>query len=283
MVGLVLLDVLIIAAAVWLSRPRVEEATARSVELGASSPADASEGSDVSAPLFLAGGPDGRLVRATRGACEPRATEQARVWVGPAEDLAPVEVPGLVEVLGVVWSGGTLSLTGADADCELRGWTSQDRGASWAQGRVDRSVWRLDLDRTASVVHGPGGGPPEEIACVPSGVQGAGARAVVVCRDSVASVGSSPQDAQQVFSAPLVGAALADGPSAMLVLTTTDGCATLGRARTDGSIQRLACIARDAAALGVARSGDRLFVQAGRDLYASSDGRDFELVPAAGA
>lgn len=274
-----LLDVAIVVAAVWLARPRTPEVSAETVEQGAAiAPAPAEGAGPIRAPLFLTGGPGDRLARATRGSCDADDPERARVWTGAARDLRGVRVPGLVEVLGLAWTGGTVRITGAGAQCDVRGWTSNDGGETWREGRADPSVWRLDLDRTASVVHGPGGGPAEQIGCVPTGIQGTGRTAVAVCRDSVVRVGSDARDPQQVFSAQGAGAATPDGASSVLALTTLDGCATLVRTRTDGTTQRLACVARDAAALGVVRSGERLYVQAGRELYVSDDGRDFAPV-----
>ncbi len=277
MVTLVVLDVVIVVAAVWLSRPTTVEVSARAVEQSANGAAPAESASPIQAPLLLTGGPGDRLARATRGSCDADDPERARVWTGPADDLRVVRVPGLVEALGLAWTGGEVRITGADADCELRGWTSGDGGATWQEGRADRTVWRLDLDRTASVVHGPRRGAPEQIGCVPTQVQGTARSAVAVCRDSVVLLGGAPQDPQQVFSTQAVGAATTDG-DAVLALATLDGCATLVRARTDGTSQRLGCVARDAAALGLVRSGGRLYAQAGRELHVSDDGRDFALV-----
>ncbi|MDX6360664.1 MAG: hypothetical protein QOH37_3718, partial [Nocardioidaceae bacterium] len=136
-------------------------------------------------PLSLATSPSGGLMRATRGTCDRREPVRARVWVAPTY-LAPlraVTVPGLQEALGTAMTDGLLTVVGADAACKVHGYTSGDGGRTWRTAAAPTTLWRLDTDSSASLVHGPVPGGVLNIDCVPIAVStvAGGDRALITC------------------------------------------------------------------------------------------------------
>ncbi len=111
-------------------------------------------------PVLLGVNAAGDVLRATRGACEARFDNPARIWTGNVGDgvaLTPVDPPAIHEVLGLmVYADGTLRVSGLDEDCEPVTFDSTDSGSSWAPSDVSK-VWRLFPDVQATPVTGPAG------------------------------------------------------------------------------------------------------------------------------
>lgn len=242
-------------------------------------------GPTIVGPLSLATAPSGALLRATRGSCDERAPTQARVWAAPAfkVPLARVTVPGLVEVLGVTASDDKLTVVGADGTCKVHGYVSTDNGKTWSRTGLPPNVWWLDLDTTATKVHGPVDGGVVNIDCRPVSVStvARGQHALVSCADF------NVVDQPRASDVPSITYGV-DGPVAAtmsngkpLVLATSDRClASLRRVTSQAGTRQLACLGNDGAPLGLAVSGKRVFTQVGQRLQYSADGgRSFDDYP----
>ena len=242
-------------------------------------------GPTIVGPLSLATAPSGVLLRATRGSCDERAPSSARVWVAPAykAPLARVTVPGLVEVLGVTAADDRLTVVGADRSCKTHGYVSTDNGKEWSRTAVPRMVWWLDLDTTATKVHGPVDGGVVNIDCRPVGVStiARGQRALVSCAEF------NVVDQPRADDLPSITYGV-DGPVAAtvsngkpLVLATSDRClASLRRVTSQAGTKQVACLGNDGAPLGLAVSGKRVFTQVGQRLaYSTDGGRSFDDYP----
>ena len=240
-------------------------------------------------PLSLAVAPSGALLRATRGSCDERAPVTAKLWVARAfkAPLDRVTVPGLVEVLGVTASDGRLTVVGADQSCKTHGYLSRDEGRTWSRTDVPRDVWWLDVDTTATRLHGPVSGGVVNIDCRPVGVStiARGERALVSCADF------NVVDQPRARDLPAVTYGV-DGPVAAtiakgkpIVLATSDRClASLRRVTSQAGTRQIACLGNKGAPLGLAVSGSRVFAQVGQRLAVSDDGgRSFDDYPGAGA
>ena len=108
--------------------------------------------------VLLDSASDGTVVRASRGDCE---SDDERPTVQVSSDsgatFAGAGIGGLADVLRVSASGaGNLLVVGADADCSLIAYTSDDGGASWHGSRRSGAFWHLSLG-SADAVHAPGG------------------------------------------------------------------------------------------------------------------------------
>lgn len=245
----------------------------------------ARDGPTIVGPLSMAVAPSGALLRATRGSCDERAPVPAKVWVAEAfkAPLTRVTVPGLVEVLGVTASDDKLTVVGADGSCKTHGYVSTDSGKRWSRTGVPRNVWWLDLDTTATKLHGPVDGGVVNIDCRPVGVSTIvrGQRALVSCADF--NVVDQPRAADLPavtygVEGP-VAAALAKGKP--LVLATSDRClASLRRVTSQAATRQVACLGNVGAPLGLAVSGERVFAQVGQRLsYSDDGGRSFDDYP----
>ncbi len=249
----------------------------------------ASSGPSIVGPLSLAVAPSGALVRATRGSCDDRAPVTARVWVAKAfkAPLDRVRVPGLVEVLGVTISNGRLTVVGADEACKTHGYVSTDKGKSWSRTGIPPDMWWLDVDTTATRLHGPVSGGVLNIDCRPVGVTAIdrGRRALVSCADF--NVVDQPRSSK----IPPITYGV-DGPVAAsvsrgkpLVLATSDRClASLRRVTSQAGTKQVACLGNEGAPLGLTVTGSRVFAQVGQRLAVSTDGgRSFDDYPRTGA
>ncbi len=244
-------------------------------------------GERIVGPLSLAVAPSGALLRATRGSCDARAPVPAKVWVARAfrAPLDRVTVPGLVEVLGVTASDDRLTVVGADRACKTHGYVSTNAGESWSRTGVPRNVWWLDLDTTATRLHGPVSGGVLNIDCRPVGVStiARGQRALVSCADFNVVDQPKATDVPAItygVDGP-VAAAMAKGKP--VVLATSDRClASLRRITSQAGTRQIACLGNEGAPLGLAVSGNRVFAQVGQRLAVSVDaGRSFDDYPGA--
>jgi hypothetical protein len=246
-------------------------------------------GASIEGPLSLAVSPSGALVRATRGSCDERAPVPAQVWVAHAfkAPLDRVRVPGLVEVLGVTMSDSRLAVVGADQACKTHGYVSTDKGRTWSRTGIPSAIWWLDVDTTATRLHGPVSGRVLNIDCRPIGIStiDRGRRALVSCADFNVVDQPKATDVPPItygVDGP-VAATLAKGKP--LVLATSDRClASLRRVTSQADTKQIACLGNEGAPLGLAVSGSRVFAQVGQRLAVSGDGgRSFHDYPGAGA
>ncbi|MEP6762579.1 MAG: hypothetical protein ABJA93_14595, partial [Sporichthyaceae bacterium] len=249
----------------------------------------ASTGPSIVGPLSLAVAPSGALVRATRGSCDSRDPVTARLWVANAfkAPLDRVRVPGLVEVLGLTMSDGRLAVVGADQSCKTHGYVSTDKGKTWSRTGIPRAIWWLDVDTTATRLHGPVSGRVLNIDCRPVGIStiDRGKRALVSCADFNVVDQPTAADVPPItygVDGP-VAATLAKGKP--LVLATSDRClASLRRVTSQTGTKQIACLGNEGAPLGLAVTGTRVFAQVGQRLAVSTDGgRSFDDYPGTGA
>lgn len=259
------------------SEPPASEATASASPTG-----------PISGPVMLAVDASGLVLRATRGACEPRFNSTAQVAVGQVrsgEGLASVEVPDVVEVLGIaVLPGGHLRVAGLDAGCQPVYQDSTDGGQSWKR-LAAAGIWRLDRDTTALSVTGPSFGEPAPLDCVPHQlVNMPDLRALVSCDSGsfyvLTPTGKPLPRAAGGFTS--LSAAAGTRPGDFYVLGTTEAClAQLGDVLSGRqSVVNRACFsAKDNPPLGIASAGNLVVVQVGDQLAASEDGgRTFDTV-----
>jgi hypothetical protein len=277
----IVLDVVVIVLA-YLAMRHNEAPLASS---GSTDVPIAREGPTIVGPLSLAVAPSGVLLRATRGSCDERAPVPAKVWVAGTykAPLERVTVPGLVEVLGVRALDDKLIVVGADGSCKTHGYVSTDGGKQWSRAGVPPNVWWLDLDTTATKLHGPVDGGVVNIDCRPVAVStiAHGQRALVSCADF--NVVDQPRAADLPavtygVTAP-VAASLAKGKP--LVLATSDRClASLRQVTSQATNKQVACLGNAGAPLGLAVSGKRVFAQVGQRLaYSDDGGRSFDDYP----
>ena len=110
-------------------------------------------------PVLLGVNAAGDVLRATRGACEERFDNPARIWAGNVDDgvaLSAVEPPASREVLGLmVYADGRLRVSGSISttdDAMPVTFDSTDGGATWQTHR--RRVDALAPVRRRHGVHG---------------------------------------------------------------------------------------------------------------------------------
>jgi hypothetical protein len=255
---------------------------------GASPSATAEPETGINAPLLLDANDSGLVLRATRGACEERFDNPARVWVGKLDDgadLAEVEVPALREVLGLlVTDAGDLRLSGLDDACEPATVVSKDRGASWEPADVG-GIWRLDADVQKLSVTGPAD-KPAPVDCPPQQIVNLTDRsAIASCTSTTffllrpglpaASLSADELSSLSVTAGPRKGEYYAFGTSpncgALVALVVPE----------DQSTKLGGCIGPGLAPLAITTVGDRVLVQVGESLMVSDDqGDTFSAVPA---
>jgi hypothetical protein len=234
----------------------------------------------IQGPLTLAANASGLVVRATRGACEPRFERSAYVWVGHLDDdagLQQVDVPALHEVLGlVVLADGTVRISGRDDQCGPVTVVSTDEGATWETTDA-ADMWLLKADTTAQSVTRPNG-RPLELDCPPVQVVNLQPRgAVVACNGTPGFYVAS--------AAPV---AVSIGAEGFTSLVATPKPGTTGQYYVFGSYARCVaqvatvtassrapvlgeCLEGNRGALAIATSGTRVIVQVGEELMVSDD------------
>lgn len=234
----------------------------------------------ITGPVMLAVDASGLVIRATRGACEARFDSTAVVAVGQvrsSDGLTTVEVPDVVEVLGVaVLPDGHLRVAGLDSECHAVYVDSTDGGRSWER-QASAGIWRLAPDTTADAVSGPLG---KDVAtpCVPSQVVNLpDGRALVSCGTGTFYVlGSNAKPAARAAGG-FTSLTVAPGARAgdfYAFGTTADclarvGSVVIGRAK----VALRACLGDDdLAPLAIASAGNLVVVQVGELLQASEDG-----------
>ena len=238
-------------------------------------------------PLSLAVAPSGVLLRATRGSCDERAPVPAKVWVAGAVQGAAASgspCPDWSRSSASTVSDDKLTVVGADGSCKTHGYVSTDGGKQWSRTGVPRNVWWLDLDTTATKVHGPVDGGVVNIDCRPVGVStiARGQRALVSCADF--NVVDQPRAADLPsitygVEGP-VAAALAKGkPLVLATLRPMPRVAApghvAGRHQAGGVPGQ-----RRAPRWGWPSSGGRVFAQVGQRLsYSDDGGRSFDDYP----
>jgi hypothetical protein len=227
----------------------------------------------------------GDVLRATRGACEARFDNPARIWTGSVDDddrLAAVEPPGIREVLGLmVYTDGSLRVSGLDDDCDPVTFESTDAGASW-QARADSELWRLPSDTTAATVTRPLESTREVPCPVVQIVNLPDSRAIASCSEGTfftlpakAITARSASDYDQLSAT----AGPADGQ--FFVFGSTEDCqASVGLTLPDDQApEERECFTEDKAPLAIASAEDLLVIQLGNDLLVSRDeGASFETV-----
>lgn len=117
------------------------------------------QGSSISrGEVLLDSASDGTVVRASRGDCE---SDDERSTIEVSSDSGATfigaGIGGLADVLRVSASGAdNILVVGADADCTLMAYTSDDGGDSWHGSRHSDPYWHLSLG-SPDTVHAPGG------------------------------------------------------------------------------------------------------------------------------
>jgi hypothetical protein len=254
----------------------------------ASQTADPSVSTDlIHAPVLLGANESGLVLRATRGACEPRFDNPAHFWAGHLDDadgLQPLEVPSLLEVLGlVVLDDGTMRMSGLDETCKGATVVSSDDGATWTAS-TSADVWRLSSDTQAAAVTGPGGATID-LDCVPDQIVNLpGQRAIASCSTESfypLRIGQKEPVALSVSGFEDLSVTPIPGGQGYYVLGGTGRClAQVATVVPDADKPKLGeCLPDDKAPLAIATAGDRVVVQVGADLMVSDDqGDSFDLV-----
>jgi len=227
-------------------------------------------------PVMMTLAESGVLLRATRGACEERFDNPARVTAGPlGQGFQDVELPGLMEVLGVGAVPGRLLVTGLDRDCGEVSFESTDEGGTWKA--IDQpGIWRLTPDTTSSDVVAPRGAevslacPPTQVVTSARGraLAGCGSNGFFLLQPGVepVSVAVDGFDAASMVSA--------GGGARYYVVGATGDCgAQVGTLDvTSQEVTTLECLGGERAPLGIAADGDQVVVQVGNDVMVSTDG-----------
>jgi hypothetical protein len=254
------------------------------------SPTREESGDEVVGPVLLGVNSAGDILRATRGACEERFDNPARIWAGNVDDgVAPSAVePPLREVLGlIVYDNGRLRVSGLDLDdqnaCVPVTYDSTDGGQTWQTTDDVATVWRMSGDVTASAVTSPRGVSVEVPCLVAQIVNLPARRAVASCGQvnyfelvpggDVILLTAEAYDELSVTAGP--------GDQSYLLLGSTDGCtASLAVARPqDPDVDELQCFDEEKAPLAIAAAEGFIVVQLGDDLRVSSDdGQTFETL-----
>lgn len=234
---------------------------------------------DAAGRALLAIGPDGLVLRATRGSCpaDGSATvalsaDFGRTWAPLAGDLA--------QVLGVeAASDGTLRVIATDRSCRPLERHSSDGGATWQAGPL-AGLWYLSPDSESEQVLGPA--LLSDVGCVPHALAAAGRdRAAVACADGTVRVTDDAGDAwrQAPAVSGVVSLAFADGGYA---LARTGDCASAVLRARDwaGTWTRVACLddlvpdgvpKTDRAFAAIAAAGPVLAAQIGPAFVISTD------------
>jgi hypothetical protein len=239
----------------------------------------------VGGPVLLGVNPAGDVLRATRGACEERFDNPARMWTGNVDDgdrLTAVEAP-LREVLGLmVYANGSLRVSGLDDVCKPVTFESTDAGATW-QASDAREIWTLSGDTTASMVTGPDGSPHEVLCPVVQIVNLPRRQAVASC-SRTSYFTPTPEGPTNSGSVPdYVDLSVAPGPDEgdYFVFGSTSDCpASVGvTSPADQEADEQACLDEGKAPLAIASAEGLLVIQLGNDLRVSrDDGVKFETV-----
>jgi len=232
--------------------------------------------------VLLDSASDGTVVRASRGDCESDDVRPAvQVSSDSGATFAGAGIAGLADVLRVSASGAdNILVIGADADCALTAYTSDDGGATWRGSRRSDAFWHLSLG-AASTVHAPGGEvePGCDVeALLP--LTEAGAR--VLCTTDELR-GTADAGAHWTSLGALEGATgvyYVDTGIAWAV-GTSDECDAAVYRTHDGGAQwsPRACIDGDAAPQAVSVSVGVVTVQAGGDIQTSDDGGESWWAP----
>ena len=261
-VGLVAVNV----GAVWYLRDRMSTPPSGGESAPATlGPVDAADDRPFVGSVLLAGASDGSVLRLTHGSCEDGKAASASVappGAGPVE----VELPGLVQTLGLAARSDGWYVVGADEDCEITAWSADLGGEDWETIEVPDDAWYLDPSDTTRVLS-PQGPLPAPTGCTPTFVQAVGSFAFALCEEG--SVARTPR-VEPVFA--LIGGAGVGGLAArsdgrVATVSRSDACASDVKVSDD---QRVylgpKCVEPDKAGLGVAWIGDRLVLQVGYDL-----------------
>lgn len=241
---------------------------------------------EVEGPLLLGVNADGDVLRATRGACEERFDNPARIWSGNVRDgapLAPVDPPAIREILGLmVFADRSLRVSGLDDACRPVTYDSADSGASWVSND-DSGIWRMFADVQASSVTGPAG-LTTEVPCPAAGIVNlAGRRAVGSCASQVYFLLVPGQPARELIAEEYSQLSVTTGfdPDSYFLFGATDKCAaSVAVARTvAATVEEVDCFDEDKTPLAIASAGRLLVLQLGNDLMVSRDeGDSFETV-----
>lgn len=272
-VAFVILDILVLFVAWAMMRHNV--ATPSSSSVGQPDPSTTPvASSSITGPLLLAVSPNGAVFRATRGSCDSRKPETARVWVASDKDkpLASTEIAGLQEVLGVVATDSALSVVGSTASCATKGFVSKDGGATWTEGPIPKGVWYLDTDRTKPTVHGPSGSVA--LNCTPESVTTTAdpQKAYVTCTGAAIEVTATTKSQPLTFVVPGATYAVSSKGDFPFVLGATADCpAQLVQVNAGQKAKVVACLSTDSAGIGLARRGPVIYAQVGQKLVTVPD------------
>ena len=241
-------------------------------------------------PVLLGVNAAGDVLRATRGACEERFDNPARIWAGNVDGgvaLSTVEPP-MREVLGlVVGDDGRLRVSGLDLDdggaCVPVTYDSTDGGETWQTTDDESTVWRMPGDVTASTATGPRGGSVA-VPCTVTQIVNLPARRALASCARVNYFELVPGGEVISFTASaytqLSVTPGSEDQSYLLLGSTTECTASFAIAKPqDPDVDELQCFDENKAPLAIASAEGIIVIQLGNDLRVSrDDGQTFETL-----
>jgi hypothetical protein len=213
---------------------------------------------------------DGTTIVGRASDCASEGRTSVQVSAAPASGDAAGSLESAEVLLVGAGSADEIHVVTADADCDVRSYTSADLGKSWQVG-APAGTWYRDPEN-ADVVQAPGG--PSRPGCSASEVHPIDARlARVTCADGLI-VGTADGGEQWIRLGELRGAhaTVFTTPSNAVALAPVSGCGAQALLTRDGGRTWDAggCIASDGIE-GIASNGATLLARVGGELYTSAD------------
>jgi hypothetical protein len=239
------------------------------------------EGDRSSDPVaFMALGPDGTVLRTSRGDCStgnpPTITVVPRLGARHVTTRLPrlARLPRLREVVGVAAiADHGFEVVGLSKKCRPVVYTSTDRGGSWSRRPGESGTWHLAADRTAPLVVTPDG--DRSAPCVPRSVSGVDALLARLLCDDGRIFGTDDAGSSWILLGRLHGAVDVRFTDAArgLAVARRKSCPAAVMESLDGGLgwARIACLpGRRPRTIDV--RGELVAVQIGARLRVSSDG-----------
>ncbi|MEO5852544.1 MAG: hypothetical protein ABIQ15_08530 [Nocardioides sp.] len=274
-VAWVALFVVLNAAMVWYLRDRMSRPPETAPPAGEPPTPRAVATSDpqLRGPVFLSGAPDGAVLRLTRGDCQGGGPQVAGWIAAPGGAPAAIKLPPVSEVAGVGRSGDSWWVIGADAECAMKAWASDDlAGAAWSEAAIPADAWYLD-PQDGTRVFSPRGRVAAPNSCSAIWIQAVGTQIYLVCDDGRGLV--AERGAGQFTALPqsaAVVALAADTRGRIGQLMSGPSCLALVRTIARQKIADQHCFDSGKAPLGIAWVGDDLVAQIGFDLMTNAGG-----------
>jgi len=221
-------------------------------------------------PVMLPVADDGTILRALEGDCAvgPDASVSLSADGGASFEPLALEVAQVLRLSTP--AAGVLAVIGADDDCAVRTYTSNDGGDSWATSSAGEE-WYPDPGGRR-VIHSPQG--DAEAACdvrflhpIDSTV------ARVTCRDGqLQGTADTGEDWMILGRLPGARAVVYESPGDGFALARADGCAAQSYATIDGGREweRTGCISAEGIQ-GIAFNDATMVAQVGDEIFQSTD------------